>query len=301
MEVIILILLIIILSLLLLIISYKKDIRYISRQISKSKGDLTNIKMSSLNKEIEELGIKIDELYLTNHKINLKIRNNEEKLRESIENMSHDLRTPLTSIMGFVQLLKDEQLSKEEKLRYISIIERRTENLNTLINCFYDLSRIENNEYKFKLEYVNLSEILVENIAAFYDDFINNGIEPKIQIAENRSNVIADKNAVMRIFSNLINNMIKHGDKSVDISLYNVDNYVETEFINSAPNLKPEEVEKIFDRFYTGDAARTDKSTGLGLCITKALVEQMGHKIEANLENGSLKIKIRWQIKRTVK
>lgn len=301
MEVIILILLIIILSLLLLIISYKKDIRYISRQISKSKGDLTNIKMSSLNKEIEELAIKIDELYLTNHKINLKIRNNEEKLRESIENMSHDLRTPLTSIMGFVQLLKDEQLSKEEKLRYISIIERRTENLNTLINCFYDLSRIENNEYKFKLEYVNLSEILVENIAAFYDDFINNGIEPKIQIDENVSNVIADKNAVMRIFSNLINNMIKHGDKSVDISLNNVDNYVETQFINSAPNLKPEEVEKIFDRFYTGDAARTDKSTGLGLCITKALVEQMGHKVEANLEDGRLKIKIRWQIKRAVK
>lgn len=301
MEVIILILLIIILSLLLLIISYKKDIRYISRQISKSKGDLTNIKMSSLNREIEELAIKIDELYLTNHKINLKIRNNEEKLRESIENMSHDLRTPLTSIMGFVQLLKDEQLSKEEKLRYISIIERRTENLNTLINCFYDLSRIENNEYKFKLEYVNLSEILVENIAAFYDDFINNGIEPKIQIAENSSNVIADKNAVMRIFSNLINNMIKHGDKSVDISLNNVDNYVETQFINSAPNLRPEEVEKIFDRFYTGDAARTDKSTGLGLCITKALVEQMGHKVEANLEDGRLKIKIRWQIKRAVK
>lgn len=76
---------------------------------------------------------------------------------------------------------------------------------------------------------------------------------------------------------------------------------METEFINSAPNLKQEEVEKIFDRFFTGDAARSDKSTGLGLCITKALVEQMGHKIEATYENGQLKIKICWQVKIEVK
>lgn len=301
MKITIIILLIIIANLLLTIIFYKKEIRYISKQISKSKGNLTNIKVNTLNKEIEELAQKIDELYEINHKINLKLRNKEEKLRESIENMSHDLRTPLTSIMGYVQFLKDDDLKQEDKLRYIEIIERRTQNLNTLINCFYDLSRIENNEYKFKLKSINIGNMLLENIAAFYDDFTNNGIEPRIQIDEEVPSIIADENAVMRIFSNLINNMIKHGDKYVDISLKKKGNCVQTEFINSAPNLKEEEVEKIFDRFFTGDAARTDKSTGLGLCITKALVEQMGHEIEATFENEKLKIKICWQIKREVK
>jgi signal transduction histidine kinase len=290
----IIVLTIIIIVLLTFIFRYKYDIKYISKQIVNSKGEYCNLRMNTLNKDLEKLVISINDLYETNQKINMKMKQNEKKLRLSISNMSHDLRTPLTSIMGYVQLIKDNNLSEEEKVKYINIVERRTENLQSLITSFYDLSRIESYEYKFELKAINLGNILCETIALFYNDFAYNDIEPNINIEENISPIICDEKAVMRIFSNLLNNMLKHGEKNINISLKKEDNHIVTEFTNNAPNLKIEDVEHIFDRFFTSDVTRSDKNTGLGLSITKALVEQLGYKIEAILVDGILNIKITW-------
>ncbi len=290
----IIILSIIIIVLLTFIFRYKRDIKYISKQIINSKGKYCNIRMNTLNKDIEKLVLSINDLYEENQKTNIKIKKHEEKLKSSIANISHDLRTPLTSIMGYIQLIKDTNLSEEEKVKYIKIVERRTESLQSLITSFYELSRIESDEYKFDLKAVNLGNMLCETIALFYNDFVNNNIEPNINIEENISSIIADEKAVMRIFSNLINNMLKHGEKNVSISLKKENNYIVTEFSNNAPNLKIEDVEHIFDRFFTADLTRSDKNTGLGLSITKALVEQLGYKIEAILFDGILSIKIIW-------
>lgn len=293
---IIVVLLIIIIVLLTVIIRFKRDIRYISIQIVKSKGEYNNIRMKTLDKDIESLVVCINELYEINHKMTVKIRTSEEKLRRSIANMSHDLRTPLTSIIGYMQLVKDDNLSKEEKDKYFGIIEGRTKILQNLIASFYELSRIESNEYKFKLQCINLGDILCETIALFYNDFVSKKIEPTISIEENVPVIVSDENAVLRIFSNLINNMLKHGEENVAISLQKHDGYIVTEFLNNAPNLKQEDVDHIFDRFFTADLTRSDKNTGLGLSITKAFVEQLGHKIEAELTNDILTIKVIWNI-----
>lgn len=290
----VIILIIIIVVLLTFIFRYKYDIKYISKQIVNSNGEYSNIRMNTLNKDIEKLVLNINDLYEMNQKINIKIKHDEEKLRLSIANISHDLRTPLTSIMGYIQLIKDSNLSEAEKIKYINIVEKRTESLQSLISSFYELSRVESDEYKFDLKSLNLGNILCETIALFYNDFVDNDIEPNINIEDNISTIIADEKAVMRIFSNLINNILKHGEKNVTISLRKENNYMVTEFVNNAPNLKIEDVEHIFDRFFTADLTRSDKNTGLGLSITKALVEQLGYKIEAVLINGMLKIKIIW-------
>lgn len=281
--------------LLLKIISLKKDIRYITRQIKENKNELTNIKINGTDKDIENLAVEIDSLYYSNHENNLKLKKNEEQLRESISNMSHDLRTPLTSVRGYIQLLQKD-CSEDDRKRYLSIIDRRTDNLNTLINCFYDLSRLQNGEYNFKLEYINVSQILCEIIADFYNDFTNRNITPRINIDEKAPQIIADKNSVIRIFSNLISNMMKYGDKFVDISLKSEGNCVKVQFSNDAPNLTEDDLEKIFDRFYTGNASRSDKSTGLGLYITKELVEKMNHNISAYIKNQNLIIEIKFNI-----
>ena len=215
----IIILIIINVVLLTFIFRYKYDIKYISKQIIKSKGEYCNIRMNTLNKDIEKLVLSINDLYEKNQKTNMKIKHNEEKLRLSIANMSHDLRTPLTSIRGYVQLIKDSNLSEEEKVKYINIVERRTENLQSLIISFYELSRIESDEYKFDLKAINLGNILCETLALFYNDFVDKSIEPNINIEENISPIICDEKAVMRIFSNLINNMLKHGEKNINIFL----------------------------------------------------------------------------------
>ena len=289
-----LILLLIILILLAIIIGYKREIKNMSKQIRNSNGYLTPVRISSINKEIENLAMEINNLYKKNHESNLRVKENDENLKESIASMAHDLRTPLTSIMGYIQLIESDSVKDIDKNRYLKIIKKRTENLSNLINSFYDLSRIECNEYKMDLKLVDIKEIFCEVLALFYDNFLEANIEPKVVIDEKVSKVIADVESVNRIFSNLINNILKYNSGEVQFIVKDEEKFVVTTFINDAPDLNKEDVEKIFNRFYTGDSSRSDNSTGLGLSIVKALIEEMGHKIEASLEDGKLIINILW-------
>lgn len=288
-------LIILIIILLTIIVNNKREVRFITKQIDANKQEYINIRTKSVDKDIENLVTKINSLYDENQRINAEKKKVEEEIRTSVANMSHDLRTPLTSIRGYIQLFKADNISKEEKKEYIDIIEKRTKTLQVLISSFYDLSRIENNEYRFNLEKVNLSKILCENLAGFYNDFVNNSIEPIVDIDENVSHIISDEKAAIRIFSNLINNAIKHGKSHVNISLKEDNGVITTEFINGTSGLKDEDVSKLFDRFYTADKSRNDRNTGLGLAITKSLVEQLGNEIEAKLVEEDLVITIKWR------
>ena len=192
-------------------------------------------------------------------------------------------------------MIKSEKSSEADKKEYMDIVEKRTKSLQQLISSFYDLSRMEGNEYNFNYKKVNLSSILCENIAVFYNDFRNNNIEPIIEIDENVKDIISDDGAINRIFSNLITNMIKHGENFVKITLKQENDMIITEFTNKATGLTQENVDKLFNRFYTVDNSRSDRNTGLGLYITKVLVEKLGYNITAKLENENLKIKISWK------
>ena len=274
---------------------YKKEINYISNQIEKNKGEYINIYTKSTINSIEKLVTRINYLYDSSQKIQAENKIIEEELRKSIANISHDLRTPLTSIIGYVELLKDESISKEEKQKYIEIIDRRSKNLEELISSFYDLSRISSNEFNFHLEKINLKDILCDSIAVSYNDFINNNIEPIIKIDNNISDIISDEKAVKRIFANLIGNILKHGARNVIIALHEEKDYIVSSFINYAPLLNEEDAKRIFERFYTADKSRGDRNTGLGLAIVKEISERLGNKISSRLIDGNLNIEIKWK------
>ena len=285
----------IIIVLISIIIGYKREFRRINKEISNNLDEYVNIKTKSVDKDVENLVQNINLIFDSKQKVVAEKKKKEEELRASISNMSHDLRTPLTSIMGYLQMIKSEKPSEADKKEYIDIVEKRTKSLQKLISSFYDLSRIEGNEYNFNYKKVNLSNVLCENIAVFYNDFINNNIEPVIEIEEGIKEIISDEGAITRIFSNLIGNMIKHGENYVKISLKQENNIIITEFTNKATGLTQENVDKLFNRFYTVDNSRSDRNTGLGLYITKVLVEKLGYNITAKLENENLKIKISWK------
>ena len=285
----------IIIFLITIIIGYKREFRRINKQITENVDEYANIKTKSVDKDIENLVESINLIFDSRQKIVAEKNKNEEKIREGISNMSHDLRTPLTSIMGYLQMIKSEKSSEADKKEYMDIVEKRTKSLQQLISSFYDLSRMEGNEYNFNYKKVNLSSILCENIAVFYNDFRNNNIEPIIEIDENVKDIISDDGAINRIFSNLITNMIKHGESFVKITLRQENDVIITEFTNKATGLTAENVDKLFDRFYTVDNSRSDRNTGLGLYITKILVEKLGYNIIAQLDNEILKIKIIWK------
>ena len=285
----------IIIVLISIIVGYKREFRRINKEISNNLDEYVNIKTKSVDKDVENLVENINLIFDSKQKVVAEKKKKEEELRASISNMSHDLRTPLTSIIGYLQMIKSEKPSEADKKEYMDIVEKRTKSLQKLISSFYELSRIEGNEYNFNYKKVNLSNVLCENIAVFYNDFINNNIEPVIEIEEGIKEIISDEGAITRIFSNLIGNMIKHGENFVKITLKQENDVIITEFINKATGLTQENVDKLFDRFYTVDNSRSDRNTGLGLYITKILVEKLGHNIKANLKEDNLVISITWK------
>lgn len=272
-----------------------RSMKKISKSIEENKKKYINIRTDSSNHNLEVIVEKVNDLYDESQKIRAESKRIEEEIRKSIANMSHDLRTPLTSIMGYIQLLDDDTLSDEERKEYLHVIKRRTESLQSLVTSFFDLSRLNSDEYKFNYQKVDIKNILCDTVATYYNDFISSGIEPDIQIDGSVKEIISDENAIKRVFSNLVGNMIKHGDGNFKIEMKQEDGKIITRFSNKANNIDEEKVEKLFDRFYTVDSSRNDRNTGLGLSIAKTFVEKLGNKISIKYVEEILIIEIVWK------
>lgn len=220
----------------------------------------------------------------------------EEDLRRQIANISHDLRTPLTSILGYLQLMEEEHLSQEERARYLQVVSGRAKVLQELIGSFYDLSRIEGNEFPLETQPVDLRRALEPLLAAFYEDLQRSGLKVSVELAEGLPPVAADSGAVTRVLTNLLGNALKHGSGRLSIRLYREGDTLVTSFSNDAPGLTQQDLTRVFDRFYTADQMRTGQNTGLGLAIVKALAQRMGHQAFAQLENGIFTVGVRWSL-----
>ena len=220
----------------------------------------------------------------------------ETHLRQQIANVSHDLRTPLTSILGYLQLLEGEGLSPEKKGEYLAVIEGRARTLQTFIAAFYDLSRIEGGELPLEREQVDLRRALSDQLAASYGQIEEAGLDMEVELADGLPPVWADSGAVTRIFSNLLTNALRHGKDALSVRLYRAGNVIVSAFSNRAEGLTAEDAAHVFERFYTADKMRTGQSTGLGLAIVKALAERMGHTTAARWEDGVFTIEVRWVI-----
>ena len=288
----------ILIVLLIIFILKTKEINRLTSELKKlnREGKIEKLRLSLPNKNIENLIVEINTLIDDKRKMENIYKEKDMELREAIANMSHDLRTPLTSIMGYVYLLNDDKLGKEERKEYLKIIEKRSLVLNDLITNFYGLSRIQADQYEIKFEPVNLELVLGEIIAAFYETLDYKFGEPEINIEEGLGPVLGDKQALNRIFTNLIENIIKHGEGEVKISLKKKNKYIVMEFSNKAEELESKDVNRIFEKFFTKDRMRTGQNTGLGLAIVKLLVEKQGQKIEAKKVGNRLVINIIWSL-----
>ena len=210
------------------------------------------------------------------------------ELTEAITNISHDLRTPLTAICGYLDLLEKEPLS-ENAARYLSLIANRTETMKQLMEELFRYSVILSTQ-ELEMETVCLNSVLEETIAAFSAALTARGLRPQIHMSGKRVEKQLNREALARVFGNLLNNALKYSDGDLEITLY--DNG-EITFANAASGLNEIQVGKLFDRFFTVEAARN--SNGLGLAISKTLVEQMGGTIAADYCQGRLTIRIQFQ------
>ncbi len=203
------------------------------------------------------------------------------ELKEAVTNISHDLRTPLTAVCGYLDLLKQEEKSEQAE-RYLAQIENRAEAMKTLTEELFRYS-VVTSEQELAAEPVDLRSALAESLLSFYGAMEQKGITPVIRLPEKKIMRQLDPTAVSRIFSNIISNAIKYSDGDFEAAM---DECGTTVFSNSAAALDPVAAARLFDRFYTVEAARN--STGLGLSIAKQLTERMGGSIKAEYREGKL-------------
>ena len=273
-----------------------KDSTIELKEICKNTEINRSLKYFSHDKNFENLLILINDYLEEAQRNKIKYIRREREIRKEIENISHDLRTPLTSILGYIELLNDINISDEEKDEYLSIIKRRSHGLYKLVEIFYDLSRLEANEYKFNMEKIDINKELREHILLFYNDFENKNIDVEVNLLNEEVFVEADKTALDRVFTNLFQNSVKYCKGELKVSLEKIKDKVKITLINTSGELTENDVERLFDRFYMKDTARSTSSSGLGLTITKLLIEKMNGEIKAEVVNGDLIFTINYGI-----
>lgn len=275
-------------ALIIKIISLKRAIKEIEESLSEKLTTDTNtlIDISSDDKRIRSLARTLNRELAVFRKEKLRYMNGNNELKNSVTNISHDLRTPLTAICGYIELLEREEKTKEAE-KYLDIIKKRAEFMVKLTEELFGYSVIMSEDGGKTTSYTDVKNVLEESIASFYEVLMARNIVPVINLTKEKVIRNLDSHALSRVFSNLLNNAVKYSDGDLEISLFENGEIV---FANTASKLDVVEVEKLFDRFYTVETAKN--STGLGLSIAKTLTEQMRGEISAKYKDGKLYIKI---------
>lgn len=266
----------------------KKSAREISDAFADRLKTDTNtlIDISSRDKDMLRLADSINKQLRILRKEHLQYHQGNTELKTAITNISHDIRTPLTAIYGYLDMIQKTNDS-EKQARYISIMKDRAELMKQLTEELFRYSVIVSDESNMETEEVFVNQVLAESVSSFYPALSDKGITPHITMTGQRILRNANKAALSRVFANLLNNAVKYSGGDLEIALSDTG---EITFSNTAKELSTVDVEQLFDRFYTVEAAH--HSTGLGLSIARTLVERMGGTITAEYDNERLIITI---------
>ncbi|MDO4274001.1 MAG: HAMP domain-containing sensor histidine kinase [Eubacteriales bacterium] len=219
----------------------------------------------------------------------------EQDIRREITNISHDLRTPLTSILGYLELLLDEPLT-EEQSEYIHIVQNRSKHLNLLISQLYEYARLEASGLPLKSELVDLTGVLKEHLLSYYQEYQDNGITLTPSLPDTALFIRGDRDALERILQNLTANVLRHACGQAAVTLAQEKGQALITYSNHCPGLTEEHVLHLFEAFYTADQARTAQRSGLGMTVARLLAQQMGGSMDAGLIDGRLEIQCRFPL-----
>ncbi|MEG1312163.1 MAG: HAMP domain-containing sensor histidine kinase [Romboutsia sp.] len=265
----------------------KKQVIEIEKQVCSK--DRVNITLN--DKDIEKLAETINNNIQEQKQIEIDIMNREERLKQNISDIAHDLRTPLSSIRGYMTLL--DNCTEREKKEYINIMERKSEELNILINNFYEVSLFDNSSLKIHTTSIDIIEVIMDIVISNYALIKNNGIEINNKLPEKQVKIYGEEITCKRIIQNLVSNSIKYSTGYITIELDELENEVIFIIKNSISDLKKSDLEHFFERFYTVDKSRSRSGSGLGLYIVKLLVTKIGGEVKnISLEDGILSISI---------
>ena len=269
------------------IFSLKKNMDQVSSEFARLLAEETNglITVDTRNPEIRKLARELNEELKTLKEQRRNYQNGDRELKEAVTNISHDLRTPLTAISGYLELLEEEEKSETVE-QYLSFISGRTEAMKQLTEELFRYTVVLSAGPP-ELSEIDLREVLEASLLSFYGALTERKITPEIHLPKEPVLRKGNREVMSRVFGNILSNVLKYSDGDLKVELKENG---ELTFSNHARDLDEVQGGKLFDRFFPVETARG--STGLGLSIARTLMEQMGGKIVAGYEDGVLKIRL---------
>lgn len=261
------------------------DIKKMTKQLEEiieNFGTNEVVRTNTHNKNLARFAAKINQLIHLFKQDQQHNHTREMNLKREITNISHDLRTPLTSIKGFSELLSNPSLTEAEKGEYLAIVQKKIDNLTNVVDLFYELSQLDSLDKKMVMEKNFLDQIVVEAMLTFYGEFEKKQLQ--VQIDEHAvSPILADKKATDRIVTNIIQNALAYSKSTVTIDLIEDNEYIRLRVTNDVETFNVAELQRIFDRTFRMDYSRTGEQLGLGLHIVQQLAEKQGGNAVADV------------------
>ena len=275
------------------IISILSSIREMSKQLDYIGKNQTNMVLSigTSTRSIRRLTEKINNVIVSCRNREVETERKDDEIKETITSMSHDIRTPLTSLKGYFDLMCESD-NEEDKDRYKEIIAERIDSLSEMLESMFIYTKIHNTGYELKNEKMDVSAAFVSTLLSYYEDFEKKNIEPNINVDEDVY-IVGDEQAIKRVFQNLLKNSLVHGTGVLDVSLKRVEGKkVKISVGNGIIDNEKPDVNRVFDRFYKADKSRHVNSSGIGLSVAQKLISLMGGSIEAVVNDNKFYINI---------
>ena len=236
------------------------------------------------DRDLIPLLIEINRLLESNQQASAEYMRMEQSMRRMLSNISHDLKTPLTVVLGYIETMSlNSDLPNEERMQLLSKVHAKTDEVIQLVRRFFDLARLESEDKQVPLSRIHMNEVCSRNILAFYDTLSNKGFEVVIDIPDKQVLAWANEEAMDRILNNLIGNAIRHGGdgKKLGLTLRSDNEFVYVDIWDTGKGIDAKHHDIIFERMYTLDESRNQsfEGSGLGLTITKRLMEAQGGTI----------------------
>lgn len=270
------------------IVVFQLQLRNINWQLTKRRMEHTRqpVRLELINKELNALAVNINKCLKAEEHLRLVSIREEKRFKEMVANISHDLRTPLTAIKGYQQLMEKDKLTDNQRVK-LQIAQKHADELERLIAHFFEYSYLMTAEAKLNIERINLTNLVTECLAESVTAFEERGLRVNFEEGSPVF-VMTDKEMTIRIIQNLIRNCTMHSAGDIDVRILVMENAV-ISFRNPVDVASEIDAERLFDRFYTADKARSS-TTGLGLHIVKLLAEQMGGGTGAAVQDGRIEI-----------
>ncbi|MCI3197265.1 HAMP domain-containing histidine kinase [Bacillus sp. HU-1818] len=266
--------------------SRDRSLEYITKKLNSltEQHSAGQILLVTDDRKLQALLVQINQLLDDNQKITARFTRTEHSMKRMLTNMSHDLKTPLTVVLGYIEAIQnDSDLADAERKALLEKLHQKTYEIIRLMNSFFDLAKLESGDKEIRITKIHMNELCKKNILSFYDVVQAKGYEAAIDIPDIPVYAQGNEEALDRIFQNLLSNAIQYGGggKVIGLSLSSDEQHVYISVWDRGKGIGEREQERVFERLYTLEESRNKsfQGSGLGLTITKRLVEQMGGAI----------------------